>query len=401
LQFFSDCRAENANLSRAWLLQSARRMKPILVLCSSAALAGCFSFPDTDGSSSSSGTYDDPFVKDSAEYDALVADLERNRTPFLGEEADELAAAKQRVYWLEFPGFDPSLHSYAGGARVDYAFSIGTGDEYNFRASTDVVVSAAHESDQVVYRAYAASGSMQPLGATNFASPGDEQRWYAYAVDGNTVYIVLSNAPSMNGTTLMRWTPGSSPVPVTTLESAGIEVGEFWDFGVEGNTMLLIEDGRLWRLDLSTNQAEWLQNETEISGNVNFEPDGVLFEAATGAFFYRTDTRELLDIGLTISESPYAINESFASSHLYQEGLTRWGDHAIYVGQSGIFSLHLGTHDINPLLLEPRTDSPRVEYRYPVALESGTLYTTGLTSESGSVGADGPVYALELSALLP
>ena len=66
--------------------------------------------------------------------------------------------------------------------------------------------------------------------------------------------------------------------------------------------------------------------------------------------------------------------------------------------------------DITPVLLEPRPDAPgqdpssqplRIEYRYPQVTTDGTLYVTGLTSASGSVGADGPIYSVDLKPLLP
>ena len=53
-----------------------------------------------------------------------------------------------------------------------------------------------------------------------------------------------------------------------------------------------------------------------------------------------------------------------------------------------------------PILIEPRpevSDGRRIEYRYPTVLDNGLLFVTGLTSESGAVGADGPVYRVDLT----
>ena len=363
-------------------------------------LCGCF-VPSPDVVvTDDDGGYEDPTARDVAAYDALAASLEANRTQFLDEEADELVAEDNWLFWLQFPGFDPTLHGYdsASGARLDYAFPIGSGDEYNFRASPELVVTAVRDGDEIIYSAYRAGSAMELVSQASFAAPSDEQRWYAYAVDHEVIYVMLVNSPEIPQKTLMRWQPGAAPQPVTTLESID---GEFWDFDVEGNTMLFIEGGRLWHLDLATKQAEWLENETEISGNVNFESDGVLFESAAGPFFYRWPSRELVDIGAIIASSPYQLNATFPISHHYEEGLTRWGDYAIYIGYSGVFALHLTTHDIAPVLLEPRSTSPRIEYRHPAVLDNGTLFVTGLTSESGSVGADGPVYAVDLPSALP
>ena len=42
----------------------------------------------------------------------------------------------------------------------------------------------------------------------------------------------------------------------------------------------------------------------------------------------------------------------------------------------------------------------RIDYRYPVALDSGKLYVTGLESTSGAVGAEGPIYQVDLTSVL-
>jgi hypothetical protein len=45
-------------------------------------------------------------------------------------------------------------------------------------------------------------------------------------------------------------------------------------------------------------------------------------------------------------------------------------------------------------------DSPFIEYRDPIVLANGVLFTTGLTSQTGSTGADGPVYRVDLDQVL-
>ncbi len=42
----------------------------------------------------------------------------------------------------------------------------------------------------------------------------------------------------------------------------------------------------------------------------------------------------------------------------------------------------------------------RVDYRYPVALDNGTAFVTGLTSTDGAVGADGPTYKIAFPVLV-
>ena len=55
---------------------------------------------------------------------------------------------------------------------------------------------------------------------------------------------------------------------------------------------------------------------------------------------------------------------------------------------------------ITPVLLSPISDSLRVDYRYPVALDDGTAFVTGLTSNDGATGADGPTYQIDLNGIL-
>jgi hypothetical protein len=51
---------------------------------------------------------------------------------------------------------------------------------------------------------------------------------------------------------------------------------------------------------------------------------------------------------------------------------------------------------ITPLLLSPiADDTEQVQYRYPVALDDGTAFVTGI------VGAEGPTYKLDLNGILP
>ncbi|MEI8255376.1 MAG: hypothetical protein WCJ30_06845, partial [Deltaproteobacteria bacterium] len=202
-------------------------------------------------------------------------------------------------------------------------------------------------------------------------------------------------------TAFMKWTPATSapPAQLTTLESAGATVGEFMDFGVSGNTVVFIESGRIWRMDLVTNRAEWLHNMTQVSGSVSFSADGVMFDSATGPMYFEYATRSLTDLGAAIDSSPYRFNCTFGSVHHFSQDFTRWGDWMIYIGGDGVFAYNMATHAIRPVLLDTR-EAPFITYRYPAVLPDGTLFVTGLTSNSGSTGADGPVYRADLSQIL-
>jgi hypothetical protein len=64
--------------------------------------------------------------------------------------------------------------------------------------------------------------------------------------------------------------------------------------------MVFIESGRIWTLDLAANQAEWLGNEMQVQGTVEFTDDGVLFTAYDGSidvpWFFDYENQELTNV---------------------------------------------------------------------------------------------------------
>ena len=351
-------------------------------------VTGCIIAPSSGG-----GDDDvDQTQQDVDHWNQLSAELDGRRTEFLGKHVQELAAAGSTLYWLDTTNFDPRLMHYDGQTKLAYGFSIGTGNRYNYRGSASVVVTAEPGSDAVIYRAYDATASNRLLGMTTFPKPVGAQ-WSAYAVDSNLVYV-------MDGTTLKKWQPGGAVSTVTTLESAGVNAGEFWDFGVSGNTMVFIESGRVWSMDLAANKATWLMNMTEAGGAVDFRPDGVLFDTATGLSFYDYAQSKLIDVRAKIDANPFKVNNTFATAaHFYQD-FTHYKQYVVYIGSMGVFAYDLKADKITPLLLSPNVAELRVDYRYPVALDNGSLFVTGLTSTSGAVGADGPTFELDLKAIV-
>jgi hypothetical protein len=351
-----------------------------LVLLTIIAIAACVPTSEPPGD-------DDDQAADIEEYNELAAQLGKRSVRFLGNEADELQAAGRRIFWLQYAGFDPTIHSSLDGVRVNYTFAAGT--EGNVRVGDRLVVTATRVADAVVYRAYDAAAANALRGEVTMPAPGDEQRWWAYCADEGDVYIVTTGA----ATTLHRWTPGAAPAFVLTLEEAGASVGIFFDFMVDGGKMLFVESGRLWRLDLATKQATWVGNRKEISGAVSTNGLGVLYVAADGPFYFENGMTR--DVRAEIADSDYRLNTTFASMHHYaSEGVLYRGT-VIYRGQAGIFAYDLRAKEVRPLLLEPRTPELRVDYIDPhVTDDNATLYVTGLESKSGAVGADGPVWSL-------
>jgi len=338
---------------------------------------------------------------DSAAYASLAASLEQDRSEFLGEEADEILARGDSLFWLEFPGFDPTLHrwSEATGETLDYTFAISVGGTYNWRGNDQVVVTAEWGDDQVLYRVYDAAATGSRLATVAFPAPTDGTRWWAYAVDGEALYLVT---PAENTPVQVSATPGADPEALFTLEDRGCEPGIFYDFDVEGDTMVFVESGRIWTVDLSDGPATWLGNDTEITGSVTFDRDHVLFAAADGLWVWTRADGSLVELGEAIGEADYRVNDTYATAHhVSGDGATLHGDQVVYIGNMGVFAYRLGPGDVAPILLEPLDAPVRVEYRNPQVLSDGTLFVQALESESGSVGADGPIYRVETEVLGP
>ncbi|MBS1122045.1 MAG: hypothetical protein H6Q90_4273 [Deltaproteobacteria bacterium] len=362
-------------------------MRGVISLSCAILTSGCL-FSGGPGS----GDDADPVARDSAQYDRLTSQLEIHRTPFLGEEADELQAATQRIFWLEYPVFDPTLHS-AKGPRIDYSFALGT--EGNYRASDTLVVTATRTGDTVAYRAYAADTGTS-RGELALPAPADGQVWWAYAVASDTVYLVTTGS----STTVLRWVPGAEPQTEVVLEDVGVDVGEFQDVGVFGRHMLFIESGRLWELSLATHVATWTGNTQQITGGISTDGIGVLYTAADGPYYLTFGGGTPRDLRAEIAASDYRLNATYATIHTYASQAVLSHQHVVYKGQSGVFVFDLKSQRVAPVLLEPRASTPRIVYIDPQILDDGTIYLTGLESDSGAVGAEGPVYSLQLADVL-
>jgi len=335
-------------------------------------------------------------------YEVLQAQLDQTRSEFLTSGRDgSLVAESDTLYWLNYTNWDPTLHRWEEPTdrTIDYDLYI-SGDSYNYRVSDRMVVSVREEGGTVVYHAWDADSPDTLLGELEMPAPADEQKWYAYAADEEYVYILKTGEQ----TRLERWLPGEDETTlVTTLESAGVEVGILWEFGVGsgGTEMVVIESGRIWWVDLLTNDATWLQNETEVRTWVEMSEAGVLFDTYDGLMFWDHQTSGLRNLSEELATHEYQLSVTYAVAHEYNEtaGFTLYGSTVIYVGHYGLFAYDMKAGWIEPLLLNPR-DLPRIDYRRPRILDSGLLFVEGLTSESGAVGSSGPIYAVESDLLL-
>lgn len=365
------------------------------------ACAGCGLFGGGPGGGSADPTAQT--TQDIAAYEQLTTTLEQNRLEFAGKQYSYQEAFGSKLYYLDFPGFDPRLHRFdtVSGARLNYTFAIGTGDAFNYRVSDSLIVTARNAGSMVEYKAYAADAAAQLVGQTSLIAPSGA-KWWAYAVAAGDVYIVTYDAAGP-ATTLRKWTPGGAVQDLFTLESATGQsrLGELLDFGVDGDTLVFIEGGRIWRGSLAQKRASFLQNKTQVTGGtVSFEPDGVTFAAGASLYFFQSATGTLIDVAAKLRDSPFRLSSTFKTSHYYYgdaSGFSRYGGYLLYIGSSGVFAYDLAKDAVRPVLLEPRDAELRTVYRYPVVTTNGFLFVTGLQSASGSVGADGPIFRVDLN----
>lgn len=353
------------------------------------ALAACTASGPSDG---------DPTTANLAQYQALQHQLDARRTEFLPSGIRTPAAVGHRLFWTDNDlGASPPLSSYdeQSGTRVRYELSIGdaTANDVNYRASADLVVTTDESN---VYRVYSATQADQSVGEFSLTPPTDGQKWWAYAVDATSVYVLTTGA----STDLLRWQPGdSAPTLLFSLEDAGVSVGELWDFDVVGNSAVVIESGAVWHLDLATRTSVRVpaENQLDPSNPVSFDEGGILYTAQGGGqygdlLYYALASGTLTDVSAAIESSAFQINSTFAQAHYYDSGGVLYGHAILYIGFSGMFTFDLASAEVTPILLSPDQQGLRIDYRWPQPLASGDIYVVGLTSTLGDIGVEGPLY---------
>lgn len=333
----------------------------------------------------------DPTAQDIEQYEELQHQLDAHRSEFLPTGIRAPGAAGHRLYWAEYGGGAmPPLASFdeRTGARVTYKFSIGdaTQSDVNYRASADAIVTTGESN---VYTIYDATAQQQTIGQFSLTPPTGGVKWWAYAIDGTTVYVIV-------GTQLQRWQPGdAAPAPQFALEDAGLIVGELWDFDVTGNSAIVIESGAVWHVDLAAKTSVRVPAMYQLDPGqpISYDQHGVLYSTQHGELlYYSLASAALIDVSAAIAGNSYRINQTFASAHLYDSGGVLAGRRVIYVGNYGLFAYDLDADRITPILLAPHDEHLRIDYRAPTPLDSGTIYVVGLTSTDGAIGVEGPLY---------
>jgi hypothetical protein len=344
--------------------------------------------PPQDGTDPS----DDPVARDIKHYNSVASELSVNLEEFRGEEADEPRIVGNRIFWLQFPQFNPDLYSWTPGqdSATRYTFGIG-GNAYNYSPSDQLVVTASPEGGTVLYSAYAVSAADQLIDSLSLDAPQDEQRWWAYAADGSDVYLALTG----DETEILKWTPGGESETLFTLEELGIDVGILWDIFAYRGRLLVIESGRLWLIDPHAKTAAFMQNETEVR-SLSIDKNGVVYPGEGGPRYLAFAGGDPINIGEMIEASGYELNETFSNAHHYASHPILHNEHMYYIAQSGLFRISLESGEVEPVLLEPRNPELRTVFRAPHITDDGLLIMQTLVSENGAVGADGPIVMMQL-----
>ncbi|MDC0749374.1 hypothetical protein [Polyangium mundeleinium] len=361
-------------------------------------LAGC----GADG-----GEKEQTQEEDLAEFEAMREELEGRRDVFIETPAQDFLATGNTLYWVEVNGANPRLRSFDDSKkqRTDYTFkpyltgvsSPNPVDNINFAASSTMVASM-NELDGA--NTYAAGSPEMPRGKLVLPAPAFGQKWWAYSVTGDDLYVTVINNDS-GKFVLQKWTPGqANPTDVLVLDDliAPNVMGEFTNFAVNGTTLMFSEGGRLWLAELNDAKAKWVQNDKRVGG-ADFYSGGAVYSQDREFFRYdkATDTRENITGKIKAS---YTMNKTFAEAHHPGHDMTwcKFKDKIVYEGNFGLFAYDIENETTTPLLLDARDNS--VVYKYPVAVGTGTLFVKGLESQSGATGADGPMFSLAAANLL-
>lgn len=344
--------------------------------------------------------------EDIAQYEDLRVELEGTRDVFVNTAAQDFYAAGNTLYWVEVGNSNPMLRSFDDSTktRTDYTFKVylsGVGapnpvDTINYHASSSFIASMNILDGA---NTYAAGTPEQLLGKLPLPAPPFGQRWWAYSVSGDDLFVVVNDDAGKYN--LQKWSPGqASPTTLLALDDliAPNLIGEFLDFAMDGTTLIFAESGRIWMADITGGKAKWIQNDKEI-GSANFYSGGVVY--TQGSEFYRydlaSDSRENLTEKI---QAGYAMNKTFGEVHYPASGTSwcKYKNKIVYQGRYGIFAYDMNSEDVVPVLLDARDNS--VVYRAPNAVDTGTLFVKGLLSKSGATGADGPTYVIDASGVL-
>ncbi|HEU0037312.1 MAG TPA: hypothetical protein VFQ53_42165 [Kofleriaceae bacterium] len=326
-----------------------------------------------------------------AQYDDRAAELEAARTEFLpaNDRVQFMTADRDRFYWvsLEKPLDEPLLHA----VRPDPDPQIEMESRVTFEATrgqTDIA--EFHFSNTYVLECDFNRANLYD--AVNGIVATTDQASSVCAIDAGTTSYFLVNRE------LRRWdgTP-TAPVTLMQLDDAGVGDGSIGGFGVLGGSPLLVEGGRLWRLDIGGKTAEWLENESPAQGLVVFDERGVLYDSNDGVKYTQFSDHATFSLEDAIADGGYRLSSQQPDIHLLADdgAYTLYGRYVIYRGQRGIFAYGLDTKKVTDLLLD-RGESfeTKPHYVFPTVTSNGSLFVLDKGFSSSDIG---PVYRVELS----
>jgi hypothetical protein len=328
------------------------------------------------------------------QYDDRATELEASREDFLPltDQVQFFIAVGPRVYWesLEKPLDTPLLHSFnpTTNTRIDYEF---TRDDTNIKAHFQIGDQLIIKCNSSTTTAFDATMPNRMIDVTVSPDPVSDE----CAIDGTTVYTHVSG-------TIRKWIPGAGPTTlVMDLVAAGVGTNSssFGGMAVEGNTMVYLESGRLWQIDLATKTGTWLENAMPASGTIAFDSKGVVFDSQPGIKYtqFGNHIEQLMED--LIADGGYDLNfehadvQKLGDNNQYTIAL----DHLVYRSTNGIFAYGFDTTKVLDVLLDRGTGfdaSPR--YQNPTVTSDGTLFV----EDDNSIGSTGKhtIYRVDLTA---
>lgn len=325
------------------------------------------------------------------QYEDRRAELEEQRIEFLpgASNVQLISGAGDKLFWVDIlkPYDVPMLHSYnpATTLLLDYAWSSDMTFDDSFRYGNEIVADCSFGS---VYEAYDANMPDRVIATTQTGSS-------MCTVDGNRVFF-------MTGREVFAWTPGAGePVLAVDLDAAGVGAGSIGGFAVEGNTLVLVEGGDLWRVDLATRQATWLMNEALVGGTVLFDQAGVFYESGQELYYTQFSDLATFDVAAAIADGGYHLSFKHPDVHELATPveLALHGRHLIYRGRHGIFAFGLDSRKVVDLLLDTSSTEFGASpvYHQPAITSDGTLF---VIDDNNYSQTETPVYRIDISERL-
>ncbi|MBK9035627.1 MAG: hypothetical protein IPL61_30945 [Myxococcales bacterium] len=237
-----------------------------------------------------------------AGYRALAAELAAQRTEIAPAGAYTLLPAADRLYWIDHQGV-ASLHARVDttGARLDYAIDLGDPDGVAVLVSSALIVTSVPRGDEMVVRAWRADAPAAAVGELVVPAPADERRTWPIALDGDAVWLARDLGA---GPVLSRWRPtAAAPGPVEVLALADTQptLARVDAVGVALGLAVVVEAGRVWRVELATGAATWVRATTEAVGAISIDPSGLLVETAAALLWLPARATTPVDVGAIIA----------------------------------------------------------------------------------------------------